>query len=75
MVFLWGWLRPLIGRQPCSGSMTGRITAKLESCPVVFNLGGNKYRRVVWINYRYRVVYVRFFGTHRQYDEVDSQTI
>ena len=42
---------------------------------VVFNLGGNKYRLVVWINYPYRVVYVRFFGTHRQYGEVDSQTI
>jgi len=28
---------------------------------------------VVWINYPYRVVYVRFIGTHRQYDEIDAQ--
>lgn len=42
---------------------------------VVFNLGGNKYRVVVWINYPYRVVYVRFIGTHRQYDAIDAQTI
>ena len=34
----------------------------------VFNIAGNKYRIVVWINYPYRVVYVRFIGTHRQYD-------
>lgn len=30
----------------------------------VFNIAGNKHRLVVWINYPYRVVYVRFVGTH-----------
>lgn len=42
---------------------------------VVFNIGGNKYRLVVWINYPYRVVYVRFIGTHAQYDKIDAQTV
>jgi mRNA interferase HigB len=42
---------------------------------VVFNLAGNKYRLVVWINYPYRVIYVRFIGTHAQYDRIDAQTI
>lgn len=41
----------------------------------VFNIAGNKYRIVVWINYAYRVVYVRFIGTHKQYDAIDPQTI
>ena len=41
----------------------------------VFNVAGNKYRIVVWINYAYRVVYIRFIGTHRQYDDIDAQTI
>jgi len=36
----------------------------------VFNIAGNKYRIVVWINYPYRVVYVRL---HRQYDKIDAQ--
>jgi HigB_toxin, RelE-like toxic component of a toxin-antitoxin system len=36
---------------------------------------GNKYRIVVWMNYPYRVVYVRFVGTHAQYDSIDAQTI
>ena len=47
----------------------------LKDGRVVFNLGGNKYRLVVWINYPYRVVYVRFIGTHKQYDAIDVQTI
>ena len=40
-----------------------------------FNIAGNKYRIVVWINYPYRVVYIRFIGTHAQYDRIDAQTI
>lgn len=42
---------------------------------VVFNIAGNKYRLVAWINYPYRVVYIRFVGTHRQYDQIDAQSI
>jgi mRNA interferase HigB len=42
---------------------------------VVFNIGGNRYRLVVWINYPYRVVYVRFVGTHADYDRIDAQTV
>jgi len=41
----------------------------------VFNIAGNKYRLVVWINYAYRVVYIRFIGTHAQYDQIDVQII
>jgi mRNA interferase HigB len=42
---------------------------------VVFNIAGNKYRIVVWINYAYPTVYIRFVGTHAQYDRIDAQTI
>ena len=47
----------------------------LKDGRVVFNIAGNKYRIVVWINYSYRVVYIRFIGTHAQYDAIDAQTI
>jgi mRNA interferase HigB len=38
---------------------------------VVFNIAGNKYRLVVKVNYPYRVIYIRFVGTHRQYDQIN----
>ena len=47
----------------------------LKDGRVVFNIAGNKYRLVVWINYAYRVAYIRFIGTHVQYDKIDVQTI
>lgn len=52
-----------------------RNASILKDGRVVFNIAGNKYRIVVWINYPYRVVYIRFIGTHRQYDAIDAQSI
>lgn len=52
-----------------------RNASILKDGRVVFNIAGNKYRLVVWINYAYRVVYIRFIGTHAQYDKIDVQTI
>ena len=47
----------------------------LKDGRVVFTIAGNRYRLVVWINYPYRVVYIRFIGSHAQYDAIDAQTI
>jgi len=52
-----------------------RTASILRDGRAVFNIAGNKYRIVVWINYAYRVVYTRFVGTHAQYDRIDAQTI
>jgi mRNA interferase HigB len=52
-----------------------RSASILKDGRVVFNIAGNKYRIVVWINYPYRVVYIRFIGTHRQYDTINAQTV
>ena len=35
----------------------------------VFNIGGNKYRLITWVNYEYRIVYIRFVLTHREYNK------
>ncbi len=47
----------------------------LKGSRVVFNICGNKYRLVVKINYPYGVVYVRFAGTHQEYDRIDANEI
>ena len=47
----------------------------LKDGRVVFNICGNKHRLIVWINYEFRTVCVRFLGTHKEYDKVNAQVI
>jgi mRNA interferase HigB len=42
---------------------------------VVFNIGGNKYRLVVEVQYAASIVWVKFIGTHAQYDKIDVETV
>lgn len=42
---------------------------------VVFNFKGNDYRLVVAINYRRRIVFVKWFGSHVAYDKIDVRTV
>lgn len=52
-----------------------RSASILRGGRVIFNIGGNKYRLVVRINFPFRVIYIRFLGTHREYDRIDAETI
>ncbi len=47
----------------------------LEGDRVVFNIKGNHYRLIVKINYSYGMVWIRFIGTHAQYDKIDATKI
>lgn len=42
---------------------------------VVFNISGNKYRLVVEMQYRAGIVWVKFVGTHAQYDQINVETV
>ena len=42
---------------------------------VVFDIAGGNYRLVVKFNYPYRIAYIRFVGTHKQYDSIDSEDV
>ncbi len=42
---------------------------------VVFNIMGNKYRLVVRVVFSYRVIQIKWFGTHKEYDQIDVNTI
>ena len=42
---------------------------------VVFNIHGNSYRLIVAIKYDFGICYIRFVGTHQQYDKVDAETV
>lgn len=52
-----------------------RHASILKDSRVVFNIKGNNYRLVAKINYPYQVIYVRFVGTHQQYDDINVETI
>ena len=52
-----------------------RSASVLQGNRMAFNIAGNQYRLIVKINYPYRVVYIRFIGTHADYDTVDVTAI
>ncbi|MEN9961813.1 MAG: hypothetical protein RIS66_226 [Actinomycetota bacterium] len=52
-----------------------RSASILKSGRVVFNIAGNKYRLAVDVAYKSQIVYIKFLGTHSQYDKIDAQTI
>lgn len=47
----------------------------ISSKRVVFNIKGNEYRLVVDIEYKLRIVFVIWFGTHKEYDKIDAKEV
>lgn len=47
----------------------------LKSRRVVFNIKGNDFRLIVAVAYRFGAIYIKFVGTHKQYDAIDADTV
>ncbi len=75
---LRAWVKVVRGaewRNPPAVKRMFNSADTLRDGRVVFDIGGNKYRLAAWVNFHYGVVYVRFIGTHHQYDAIDAQSI
>ncbi len=62
-------------RNPQELKVELRTASILKGGRVVFNIGGNKYRVVLAIDYQRQLAKVRFVGTHAQYDRIDAENI
>ncbi len=52
-----------------------RSASILKNNRVVFNICDNKYRLIVRVNYKYHMIYIRFLGTHKEYDKVNAEEV
>lgn len=61
--------------QPSEIKVLYRSASILKNRRVVFNIKGNDYRLVVSVAYQYQAVYVKFIGSHQEYDAIDAETV
>ncbi len=52
-----------------------RNASLVANSRIIFNVKGNDFRLIVAINYAAGIVYIRFIGTHAEYDKIDAATI
>lgn len=52
-----------------------KSTRVLNAERITFNIKGNSYRLITAINYSYKIVYIRFIGTHAEYDRINAKEI
>lgn len=61
--------------QPADIKAQYRSASILKNRRVVFNVKGDDYRLIVAVAYNLQVVYIKFIGTHKEYDAVDAETV
>jgi mRNA interferase HigB len=62
-------------RAPADIKQQFRSASILKGRRVVFNIKGNEYRLVAALAYNTGVVFVKFIGTHAEYDRIDAETV
>ena len=68
-------LKKAAWKQPTEIKEQYRSASILKNRCVVFNIKGNDYRLVVSVAYHFQAVYVKFIGTHKEYDGIDAETV
>jgi mRNA interferase HigB len=64
-----------IWKSPADVKATFANASILKEGRVVFNIKGNSFRLIARINYEKEWLFIRFIGTHREYDSIDANTI
>lgn len=75
---LKAWLdevKQAVWTQPADIKAKHRSASILKNKRVVFNIKSNDYRLVVSVAYQFAAVYIKFIGTHKQYDAIDAETV
>ena len=67
--------RRAIWRRPADVKAAYRNASFIANNRVVFNIKGNDYRLVVAVHYNRGLMFIRFVGTHREYDGVDAASV
>jgi mRNA interferase HigB len=62
-------------RSPNDVKQTYANASILKDGRIVFNIKGNSYRLVAKLNYEKQWIYIRFIGTHNEYDKIDANTV
>ena len=75
---LKAWLQEALAakwKQPSDIKHQFGTASILKNRRVVFNIKGNDYRPVVSLAYRFEAIYIKFIGTHQQYDAIDANSV
>ena len=62
-------------KNPSDVKKTYATASILKNSRIVFNIKGNSYRLIVKINFEKQWIFIRFIGTHTEYDLIDANTI
>lgn len=71
----WAEARSAQWESPADIKASYRSASILKGGRVVFNIGGNKYRLIVKFDYKKGIGFVRFVGTHGEYDRIDAERV
>ena len=62
-------------KRGCVVKANRRNVSVLANNRIVFNIKGNEYRLVVAVRYDKQIMFIRFIGTHAEYDRIDATTV